>query len=150
MRIESHDNYRGRRARKQVETYVDDPNDPNDGSWEDTADILYVYNGGWLLLLELDGLDDNSIMRKYTWGLDLSNSLEGAGGIGGLLAQQDPDDPNDPNDTAGDYVYTYDANGNVGQLLDVTTWDPNDPNTAIAAHYEYDPYGNRVNYDPNE
>ncbi len=46
--------------------------------------------------------------------------MEAAGGIGGLLAVCDPDDPCDPADTAGEFVYTYDANGNVGQLIDGT------------------------------
>ncbi len=96
----------------------------------------------------------NSVLKKYTWGLDLASlggagpggvgilpaSLESAGGIGGLLAMEDVQDPNDPNDSLS-YVYLYDANGNVGQLID---WnhDPNDPAGAIVAAYEYDPYGN--------
>ncbi len=43
--------------------------------------------------------------------------MEAAGGIGGLLAISDPCDPAD---TVGDFVYTYDANGNVGELIDGT------------------------------
>jgi RHS repeat-associated protein len=46
-------------------------------------------------------------------------------------------------------VYQYDANGNVGQLVDLDPNDPNGVSSAIVAHYEYDPYGNRVNFDPN-
>jgi hypothetical protein len=53
-----------------------------------------VYDG-WRVILELDALDDNRVNRKFTWGLDLSGSLEGAGGIGGLQAIEDLDDPND-------------------------------------------------------
>ncbi len=51
--------------------------------------------------------------------------LTHSGGIGGLLAVCDPNDPCDPADTAGDFVYTYDANGNVGQLIDgtPTSWN---------------------------
>ncbi len=66
--------------------------------------------------------------------------MEAAGGIGGLLAVCDPNDPCDPADTAGDFVYTYDANGNVGQLIDgtPTSWNAS---TAMVARYEYDPYG---------
>ena len=52
----------------------------------------------------------------------------------------DPNDPNDPNDAAGDYVFCYDANGNVGQLVDLapTTWSTD----VLVARYAYDPYGN--------
>jgi YD repeat-containing protein len=32
----------------------------------------------------------------------------------------------------------YDANGNVGQLVENTTGHP------LTAHYEYDPYGNTI------
>ena len=87
------------------------------------------------MLLELDGNDD--VVCKYTWGLDLSQSLEGAGGIGGLLAVHDETDPNTPLN----YTYVYDANGNVGQLLDLSAGTVND---AITTHYEYDPYGNII------
>jgi RHS repeat-associated protein len=98
-------------------------------------------------------LHNNQVLKKYTWGPDLAGSvgqssalpaaLQPAGGIGGLLALEDLQDPNDPNDSL-DYVYLYDAAGNVGQLID-WSHDPNDPNAAsaaIVARYEYDPYGN--------
>jgi RHS repeat-associated protein len=58
----------------------------------------------------------------------LSQSLQGAGGVGGLLAMVQGD---------GAYTYSYDGNGNVGQMLDGAE--------VIAAHYEYDPFGNTVN-----
>ena len=61
----------------------------------------------------------------YVWGLDLSQRVQGAGGIGGLLLQ----------DTGTKTrLYTYEANGNVGQLVDGTTG-------AVVAHYAYDPFG---------
>ena len=64
-------------------------------------------------------------VTRYVWGLDLSQSVQGAGGIGGLLLQ----------DTGtATRLYTYEANGNVGQLVDGTTG-------AVVAHYEYDPFG---------
>jgi RHS repeat-associated protein len=56
----------------------------------------------------------------------LSQSLQGAGGVGGLLAVIDG---------SLTYQYLYDANGNVGQLVDAS-------DGSIAARYEYDPYGN--------
>ena len=76
----------------------------------------------------------------------LPASLDGAGGIGGLLAIQDANGTNTGQDPESDdlrYVNFYDANGNVGQVIDLAH-DPNDPTGAIKAHYEYDPYGNIV------
>ena len=52
------------------------------------------------------------------------------------------------NDPCGDFVYFYDGNGNVGQVVDLGR-DANDPAGALVAKYEYDPYGQRINHDPN-
>ena len=155
-KVEFQHDYQGRRIEKLVYDWnVDDPNNPY---WETTPAVVrrFVWSG-WLLLMELNGLNDNAPVRKYTWGLDLAGQmgwagslpagLAGAGGVGGLLAMQDVQDPNDPNDDLS-YVYFYDANGNVGQVVDLSH-DPNDPAGAIVAKYEYDPYGNRTNDDPN-
>ena len=83
--------YLGRRIEKQVFDWDDQA-----AGWQATPSVQrkFVWGGtdagGWLLLMELDGSD--SVVRKYTWGLDLAgqhgsvNSLESAGGIGGLLA----------------------------------------------------------------
>jgi len=79
------------RIRKQVFDW-----DEQAADWQATPSVQrkFVWGGtdagGWLLLMELDGSDN--VVRKYTWGLDLAgkhgsvNSLESAGGIGGLLA----------------------------------------------------------------
>lgn len=65
----------------------------------------------------------------YVWGLDLSGSLQGAGGVGGLLMQA-------RSDAESTWFYFCDANGNVTDLVDT--------NGSSVAHYEYDPYGNPV------
>jgi RHS repeat-associated protein len=65
-----------------------------------------------------------TIQNSYLWGIDLSGTLQGAGGVGGLLAVTD---------STGTYFPTYDGNGNVSEYLNSTG--------AIAAHYEYDPFG---------
>jgi RHS repeat-associated protein len=140
--------YLGRRIEKRV---YDVP-DIQPLHW-DLVEVRRFVWSGWLVLMELDGLHNNQVLKKYTWGPDLAGSvgqssalpaaLQAAGGIGGLLALEDLQDPNDPNDNL-DYVYLYDAAGNVGQLID-WSHDPNDPNAAdaaIVARYEYDPYGN--------
>jgi hypothetical protein len=105
-----------------------------------------VYDG-WRVILELDALDDNRVNRKFTWGLDLSGSLEGAGGIGGLQAIEDLDDPNDAGDPHGQFVAVYDGLGNLTQLIDwesAMTAGSFDASTHIAVHYEYSPYGQVV------
>jgi RHS repeat-associated protein len=121
------------------------------GDWSTTPsrDIRFVYDG-WNLLLELDGRDltdgsgggpdgqpDNTVIRKYTWGLDLSGTLQAAGGIGGLLAVEDANaTPSDPGDDLR-YLYFYDANGNVGQLADLA-------DGSVDAKYEYNAYGSAL------
>ncbi len=123
--------YRGRRVRK-VEYWPFDS--PYGGIKKDTR---FVYDG-WNVVMELDGLDSNEILRRYAWGLDLSGTLDGAGGIGGLLAMEDTKGTVTSSDDEH-YLYLYDGNGNVAQLVD---W-AGTPAT-IAAHYEYDPYGNAL------
>lgn len=59
------------------------------------------------------------------WGLDLSQSMDGAGGIGGLLAVVD--------ESGSQMAFLYDANGNVGQLVDEAG--------SVVARYEYDAFG---------
>jgi RHS repeat-associated protein len=142
--------YLGRRIEKQVFDWDDQAAD-----WQATPSVQrkFVWGGtdagGWLLLMELDGSDN--LVRKYTWGLDLAgqhgsvNSLESAGGIGGLLAvaqAQVGGGSASGGVDAGEYVFTYDANGNVAQVLDLSAGSAA---AAIVAHYEYDPYGGVVN-----
>jgi len=120
----------GRRVEKTVSTH-------NGTSWSVTDRRRFVWSD-WLPVLELDATDPNdvAILRKYTWGLDLAgqsgpgNSVDSAGGIGGLLATEDIGD-------SKDYYYLYDANGNVGQVLDAS-------DGSVDGHYEYDAYGNTV------
>lgn len=107
--------YMGRRAQKVVSQYVSD-------AWTVTDETFFVYDG-WNLVQERHA--GGGMKRQYVSGLDLSGSLQGAGGIGGLLFATDG--------LVG-YHYLYDANGNVGQLLDTG-------GGTIAAHYEYDPFG---------
>jgi len=98
------------------------------GAWSLTNETRYVYDG-MLVLQERDG--NNIPVVSYTRGLDLSGSLHGAGGIGGLLALSDERaDAGNPEN----YYYHADGNGNVTALF-------NSRNEAVA-RYLYDPYGN--------
>jgi len=75
-------------------------------AWELAGQTRYVYDG-WRVIQERDG--DNTPRVSYTRGNDLSRSLEGAGGIAGLLARTDTD---------GSTFYHTDGNGNVTYLVD--------------------------------
>jgi RHS repeat-associated protein len=134
--------YMGRRVQKQVFDWdLNDPNDGEDDAWATTPAThrkFLWYN--WLMIAELDGSDDSRV-RTYTWGLDLSgNSIESAGGVGGLLAIRDFTET-----PADNYLVCYDGNGNVGQLLRRSSG-------SIEAWYEYDAYGNPLLdlNDPNQ
>jgi len=84
---------------------------------------------GWLPVQELVTQGSSITTNSYVWGLDLSGSLQGAGGIGGLLScTRGPPGTN--------WLYLADGNGNVTEVLDA-----GNP-SSILAHYEFDAYGN--------
>ena len=64
---------------------------------------------------------------RYFWGRDLSGTLQGAGGVGGLLYLTIDGVPSIP---------CYDNNGNVTRYLDA--------NGNIVAQYTYDAFGNTI------
>jgi RHS repeat-associated protein len=102
----------------------------NGSSWLETNEVHFVYDG-YLVLQERNAA--NLPQVTYTRGFDLSGSLQGAGGIGGLLARTDMGKfiVGDPQASA---YYFSDAQGNVKELFY--------PAGPVAANYEYDPYGN--------
>lgn len=73
----------------------------------------------------------NIAKLTYTRGKDLSGSLEGAGGIGGLLALSDH-----KSQILDHAYYRSDGNGNVTCLADT--------NQLVVARYLYDPFGNTI------
>ncbi|MDD4406072.1 MAG: RHS repeat-associated core domain-containing protein [Parabacteroides sp.] len=110
--------YQGRRIAKKV--------------WNNTAGtgtpatyLKYLYDG-WNLIAELNGNSGNALVRAYTWGLDASGSMQGAGGVGGLLMVNAG--------SGGVHFPAYDLNGNVMGLVNAT-------NGIISAKYEYGPFG---------
>jgi len=73
---------------------------------------------------------DNALVRTYVWGLDLSGTEQGAGGVGGLLWLTSFQLPA----SSSTYFAAYDGNGNVAALLHA-------PSSMPHAHYEYGPFG---------
>jgi RHS repeat-associated protein len=105
------------------------PFDPSQGgAWDVVATHTFIYDG-WNLVRETvshaDGVTD---VFDYFWGLDISGTLQGAGGVGGLLAVR-------VNNNAW-YFPLYDNNGNVTDYVDAAG--------NIRAHYEYSPFGEIV------
>jgi RHS repeat-associated protein len=84
-----------------------------------------MYNG-WQCVADLNS--SKAIQWSYAWGLDLSGSRTGAGGVGGLLWVR----KHTGSDT-GRYFAAYDGNGNVVALYNQSG--------AIVARYEYGPFG---------
>jgi RHS repeat-associated protein len=94
-----------------------------------TTTKLTIYDG-WNPIAEYAIQNSTfTIQNSYLWGIDLSGTLQGAGGVGGLLMTSLITN----NSITSNYFPTYDGNGNVSEYLDSTG--------AVVAHYEYDPFG---------
>ena len=94
-----------------------------------TTNTWFLTNG-WNVELEHDG---TAYTTRQTWGLDLSNTLQDAGGVGGLVmvetlpSSRAAPIPNFP---------TYDGNGNI------TAWV--NASGTVTARQRYDAFGNIV------
>ena len=108
--------HQGRRIRQRVW---------NNKTWSGnpTNDVRYVYDG-WNQIASLNPA--SSVRQSYLWGLDLSGTMQGAGGVGGLLAITDA--------SQGSHFCAYDGNGNVAALVKAD-------GAGLAAQYEYGPFG---------
>jgi RHS repeat-associated protein len=82
------------------------------------------------VIQERDG--NNLPQVTYTRGTDLSGSMQGAGGIGGLLARTDATESS----VLKHGLYHADGNGNVTCLVST--------NQLVLARYQYDPYGDTL------
>jgi RHS repeat-associated protein len=94
---------------------------------------LYVYDA-WNCIAEYQTSDFETFDRKtLVWGPDLSGSMQGAGGVGGLLAVTQIPVTSAP----VTYYPIYDGNGNVTEYIDSSA--------TILVHFDYDPFGNITN-----
>ena len=77
---------------------------------------------------------NNVPVRTYVWGLDLSETMDGAGGVGGLLwvTLHTGSGP-----AAGTHFAAYDGNGNVVALSAAS-------DGSETARYEYGPFGEPI------
>lgn len=98
----------------------------------DPAASRYVWRD-WTLLAEAKGNGSRMVLvRAYSWGLDLADSMEQNGNVGNLLAIVDRS-----SGTSVTLLPTYDGNGNVIALA-------NGADGSLVATYDYDAFGNQV------
>jgi len=84
-------------------------------------------------IVEINGTN-NTLVRSYVWDLDLSGTMDGVGGVGGLAwvtlhAAS--------SSASGTHFTCYDGNGNIVSLVSATTSD-------VTARYEYGPFGEPI------
>ena len=92
------------------------------------ATHTFVYDG-WLLVVERVERSSGMLEQiDYWWGKDVSGTLDGAGGIGGLLYLV--------KNGSDVYVPLYDGHGNVMQYID--------KQGIVVASYAYDAFGNII------
>ncbi|MFZ9938652.1 MAG: hypothetical protein ACO3JG_16570 [Luteolibacter sp.] len=110
-------------------------------AYQGASDIGYLYDG-WNVVAEYTIASGPSIAlhQAYTWGLDLSGTLQGAGGVGGLLCiHRGPGLDISGNRTWSDiFMPFFDGNGNIVEYIK--------GNGDEAAHFEYDPFGRLVDF----
>lgn len=106
----------GRRVGKQVYQMVSN-------AWVQTSATLFTWDR-WLLATEVSGATTN----VYVNGEDLSGTIHGAGGIGGLLCNA-----RISAGTPSLWLFAYNANGNVAAVTDGSG--------TVVVRYNYSPYG---------
>jgi RHS repeat-associated protein len=112
--------WQGRRISKSVSNWTG-------SAWSKALDEKFVHDG-WNLLGSLNA-SNNAVVLAFLWGSDLSGSMQGAGGVGGLLVV---------NAMGASVTFTaYDGNGNV------TAW-VNGAGTNTLGNYEYGPFGEAI------
>ena len=118
LKLEFSYDHQGRRITKRVTETLD-------GTATIATDLRFVYDG-WNLVAELDAT--GTALRSHLWGLDLSGTPQGAGGVGGLISTATTDRA---------VFISHDGNGNVTGELDCNTGK-------TLALTSYDAFGNVV------
>ena len=152
-RIDFRYDWMGRRISKMYQTTNDDPavysTKPGPPiAWSIDRCVRYGWDG-WHLSLSYRANPNGAYLgpdQSFAWGPDLSSSLGGAGGIGGLVAycDDDYDANNHPDPDLGPMYPIYDGNGNVVRMCRfaaVGSGGFEGVECRTAAAYEYGPFG---------
>ena len=127
LRLEFSYDSQGRRISKNVYNW-------NGAAWVLGTSTRFLHDG-WNLLADLNALNSNSVVCTYVWGLDLSGSFQGAGGVGGLLFCN-----SSLVSSPSTFSLCYDGNGNVIGLVDMATG-------IKSATYDYNAFGETIQSD---
>ena len=119
QKVECAYDYQGRRVSKKTYAKAVGANELTLSKTE-----KYVYDGT-VVIAEFNA--DNVLQKSYLWGMDIDGGFGTAGGVGGLLAE------NNSNST---YLPAYDGNGNVMVYINAT-------DKSVAAEYCYNAFGGR-------
>lgn len=126
LRLKFAYDYMGRRFKKETMEYNASSED-----FELQSTTWFFYDG-WNMIHEqtTDSQTQAATTKSHVWGLDLTRTLQGAGGVGGLLATILSD--------GADAVYypVADANGNITGYVDESG--------TVVASYGYDAFGRKI------
>lgn len=118
LKLEFAYDVQGKRIEKIVST--------NNGSTYVAQSTNRFAYDGWNLVAVVN--PNATVAQSFHWGLDLSGTMQGAGGVGALLWARFDADPQ---------FAAFDGNGNVAALVNGSTG-------ALNAQYEYGPFGELV------
>ena len=118
-----------RRVSKTVHTSTDGTN------WTFSSSLRSLYDG-WNLIAEYSAPSETSttltLQAAHLWGIDLSGTPQGAGGVGGLLCSTLIGE----NSTTNNCYPAYDGNGNISAWLGASG--------NLLARMDYSPFGQLV------
>jgi RHS repeat-associated protein len=120
VKVDCQYDYLWRRTQKIVSTW-------NGSAYVAQSTNKFVYDG-WNLIAVLDAT--NGLVQSFQWGTDASGTLQGAGGVGGLISMTVHQGTN-----AGTYFCCFDGNHNVTTLVNATSG-------VVSGEYECDAFGN--------
>jgi RHS repeat-associated protein len=109
--------------------------DTGTNAWVSQKSIRFTYDG-WNVLEEEETTATSTRRVFYTWGTDVSGTLQGAGGVGGLLKAEET-----IGTAASSHYYWYDGNGNVVGLMR--------GNGTVDAVYRYSAFGGKAEVSVN-
>ncbi len=135
----------GRRLTKKV--YEQRTENGTPGTFILKQSLVFLYDG-WNMIAEIGSESSSAsvplaaptLLRSYEWGLDVSDTMDGAGGVGGQLIQRHHLVSGIQHLASGAHAPLYDGNGNITELINLA-------NGNVSARYEYGAFGETITVD---